>query len=230
MIFYIIPNEFMQSIYKIQLSLNRNVLFIKGFFVLFYGVGVAGMLIPYTFPLFVKLIPFALLLTTGALAILHETFTRKQAVLFGIIFLAGYLVEAVGVQTGSIFGHYSYGHSLGLQLFNTPLIIGLNWLLLVYLTASVMEQNSIPSVGKVFLASLLMLGYDIILEQVAPVLDMWYWREGNVPLQNYLSWFIIALIFHALARAFKTDMKNKLGPFLFVCQTVFFILLLIFLI
>lgn len=219
----------MQSINKIQLSLNRNITVIKGFLVLFYAVGVAGMIIPNTFPLFVKLTPFALLLSTGALAFFHGAFIRKEAILFGIIFLAGFFIEAIGVYTGSIFGHYHYGNSLGLKVFNTPLMIGLNWLLLVYLTASVMELTEIHSAWKVIIGSLLMLGYDIILEQVAPEIDMWYWQNGNAPLQNYLSWFIIALVFHALVRSFKASLKNKLGPFLFVCQTVFFILLFIFL-
>lgn len=221
--------EFMQSINKIQLSLNRNTIAIKGFFILFYGVGVAGMLFPYTYPLFLKLIPFALLLTTGALALYHGTFTRRDALLSGTIFSAGFLIEAAGVNTGAVFGTYQYGESLGLKLFNTPLIIGINWLLLVYLTASVMEPFKVHPVAKVVGGSLLMLGSDLILEQVAPALDMWYWLGGNVPLQNYLSWFVLALIFHALARAFKTDMKNRIGPFLFICQTLFFLFLFIFL-
>ncbi len=220
----------MQLTNKIQLSLNRNVTFIKVFFIVFYAVGVAGMTIPYTFPLFVKLTPFALFLTAGALALFHGTFTRKEVTLFGIIYLAGFIIEAIGVNTGTIFGHYIYGDSLGLKLFSTPLMIGLNWLLLVYLTASVMEQTGIHSALKIIIGALLMIGYDIILEQVAPAIDMWYWQDGNAPLQNYLSWFIIALAFHALARAFKANMKNKLGPFLFACQTVFFILLFIFLV
>lgn len=218
----------MPPLNKIQVFLQRNTKNIKGFFLLFYAVGVAGLVYSYTFPLFVQLIPFALLLSIVALAFFHGTFTQKQLILFIIIFVFGFLIEMAGVNTGIIFGPYNYGDSLGLKLYNTPLIIGLNWLLLVYVTASIMENTRFHPAVKVVFGSILMLGYDVVLEQVAPVVDMWYWHTGNVPAQNYLSWFVLAILFHTLIRIFNINTKNKLGPFLFVCQTVFFILLIIF--
>lgn len=217
--------HYMQPIIKIQVFLNRNTKSIKWFFLLFYAVGVAGLINSYTFPLFVQLIPFALLLSIVALAFFHRVFTPKQLILFTIIYLFGFLIEMVGVNTGLIFGPYNYGDSLGLKLYDTPLLIGLNWLLLVYVTASILENTGLHPAFKVVSGAVLMLGYDIILEQVAPVLDMWYWQTGNVPLQNYLWWFIVAILFHTLIIMFGVNTKNKLGPFLFVCQTVFFILL-----
>ncbi len=220
----------MQPLNKIQVFLKRNTKNIKGFFLLFYAVGVAGLIYSNTFQLFIQLIPFALLLSIVALAFSHGTFTQKQLIVFIVIYLLGFLVEMVGVNTGIIFGPYNYGDSLGFKLYNTPLIIGLNWLLLVYVTASVMENTRLHPAVKVVSGSILMLGYDIVLEQVAPVLDMWYWHTGNVPVQNYLSWFVLAILFHTLIRMFNVNTQNKLGPFLFVCQTVFFLILLIFII
>lgn len=220
----------MPHLKNIQVFLKRNTKNVRWFFLLFYAVGVTGLINSYTFTLFVHLIPFALLISVVALAFLHETFTPKQLILFTIIYLFGFLIEMAGVNTGLIFGPYNYGNSLGLKLYNTPLIIGLNWLLLVYVTASVLENTGFHPAFKVISGAALMLGYDIVLEQVAPVLDMWYWHTGNVPVQNYLSWFIIAILFHMLIRMFNVNTKNKLGPFLFVCQAVFFIILSITLI
>jgi len=45
-----------------------------------------------------------------------------------------------------------------------------------------------------------MVVYDLVLEleQCAPGLGMWYWSGDNVPVKNYLTWFILALLFHLI--------------------------------
>jgi bisanhydrobacterioruberin hydratase len=209
--------------------LNRNLSSIKFFFIVFYAVGITGLLLPLTFPLFLKLIPLAILLSFTALLLTHKNFTQREVSVFLFIYITGFLVEVIGVNTALIFGPYHYGESLGPALLNTPLIIGLNWLLLVYVTASITVNLGIPAAGKVFAGATLMLGYDVVIEQVAPSLDMWHWHTGSIPLQNYMAWFIIAAIFHGLIQLFKIKLTNKLGPFMFVCLAVFFILLFIFL-
>ena len=45
-----------------------------------------------------------------------------------------------------------------------------------------------------------MVLYDVIMEQVAPVMDMWKFDDGVPPLRNYISWFLLAVIFHSLVR------------------------------
>lgn len=193
----------------------------------FYTVGIAGMLIPFYFPLFVKLIPLALLLSSFALAIFHQTFSTKSVMLFAAIYLAGFFIEVAGVHSGNIFGHYLYGSSLGLKLFDTPLIIGLNWLLLAYISASVFEKVKIHPALKIIGASVLMLGYDVITEQIAPVLDMWHWTDKTIPMQNFVAWFFIALIFQTVIRVFRIKTENRLAPVILICQLLFFLILFI---
>lgn len=199
-----------------------------GFFVIFYFVGITGMLFPASFPVFVKLIPFALLLSSVALAFFHKNFNTKTLLVFVSIYLCGFFVEVEGVNTGLIFGQYSYGKSLGIKAFNTPLIIGLNWLLLVYITSSVLERTKFHGPVKIFFGATMMLFYDIIIEQTAPKLDMWTWQNQIVPLNNYVAWFIIAAIFHSFIMIFKIKTANKLAPVILVCQVLFFLVLLIY--
>lgn len=199
-----------------------------GFFVIFYLVGIAGMLLPFSFLLFVKLIPFALLLSSLALAFFHKNFNSKTLLVFISIYIFGFFVEVAGVNTGLIFGDYIYGESLGIKLFNTPLIIGLNWLLLVYITASVLELSKLTMLLKVLFGTFLMLGYDLIIEQIAPILDMWTWQNEKVPVKNYVTWFLLALVFHTVIQVFKIKTKNKLAPVILVCQILFFLVLLIY--
>ena len=199
-----------------------------GFFVVFYIVGIAGMLLPFSFLLFVKLIPVALLLSSLALAFFHKNFNLKTLLVFISIYIIGFFVEVAGVNTGLIFGNYIYGESLGIKLFNTPLIIGINWLLLVYITASILELSKLTMLLKILFGAFLMLGYDLIIEQIAPILDMWTWQNEKVPLKNYVTWFLLALVFHTAIQVFKIKAKNKLAPVILVCQVLFFLVLLIY--
>jgi putative membrane protein len=198
-------------------------------FIVFYTVGIIGLCIPFSFPIFSKLIPFALLLSFAGVLLFHQPKPEiKTVVAFTIIFILSFLIEAIGVNYGFIFGEYRYGNSLGYKIFETPLIIGLNWLLLVYLSANITNRLKLKLTPSILIASLSMLGYDIILEQTAPTLDMWSWTGNIVPLRNYLAWFIIALIFHSTIRFFKIKTENKLALVLFACQVSLFLVLFIY--
>ena len=198
-------------------------------FVFFYTVGVAGIGIPLTQRLFIVLIPYALLLSFIAILLFHKSLhSGNTRFVFFTIILVSYLVEVVGVNSQLIFGKYIYGSGLGLKVFGAPLMIGINWAMLVYCSASIMERFRMPVVLQVIFASILMVLFDIVLEQVAPFLDMWYWNGNSAPLQNYLVWFILALIFHGLVKWKKVKTVNPLASAIFICQFLFFAAILIF--
>ncbi len=203
----------------------------KLFFIVFYVVGIIGLLIPFTYPLFLKLIPFALILSFVALVIFHSNkFNKKSIFVFSGIFISGYFIEVIGVNTGFIFGNYQYGKSLGFSIFNTPLIIGLNWLFLIYTSSSVLEKFKLNIISKVVLASLIMVLYDIVMEQVAPKIDMWNWYNNIVPFQNYMAWFVVSVFFHSIIKGLKINTQNKLAFLVIICQILFFMSLYIFII
>jgi putative membrane protein len=211
---------------KIQES-NNEVKAI-GFVIILYVVGVAGSAIPFTRELFMILTPVVLLLSFAILLWFHVPgFDNKTTIIFTIIFLSGFLVEVAGVKTGQIFGAYSYGKGLGPKLFDTPLMIGLNWVLLVYCTSAIFEKIPAGSLVKITMASLLMVLYDLVMEQVAPKMDMWGFDGGTAPLRNYISWFILALIFHSILRIAGIRITNRLAPLIFYCQGIFFIILFV---
>jgi bisanhydrobacterioruberin hydratase len=199
---------------------------VRSFLISFYIIGFFGLIIPFTQPLFLILTPFALLLSTFLLILFHPVkFTFKSILVFSFIFIVGYIIEMVGVNTGLIFGSYQYGEGLGIKIANTPLLIGLNWVLLIYLTASLVGRLILNPFIAIVFASLLMLLYDFVLEQIAPHLNMWFWSGENVPLQNYAAWFIIALFFHSVIKLFRIETKNSIAPVVFICQLGFFILI-----
>ncbi len=198
---------------------------VKKFIVIFYAVGLVGFILPQTSAIFQKITPLALLLSTYLLAVYHEKFTLKETFGFLIIYILGFLVEVIGVQTGAIFGSYRYGAALGPKLWGTPLMIGINWIFLTYTSVAMLQHLKINRRVLAFVAPLLMVIYDVVLEQVAPKIDMWAWENDQVPLQNYLAWYAIAFVFVAGLNILKIQITNKLATILFINQFVFFILL-----
>ncbi len=202
---------------------------IRGFIITLYVVGIFGTIIPYTRELFIFLTPLILLISLFVLIVFHTPdFDKKTILLFLTVYLTSFLIEVAGVNTGVIFGSYSYGKGLGIKLFSTPLIIGLTWILLVYCTSAVFDRMPINLPLKIAGASLLMLIYDVVMEQVAPEMDMWSFTQGSVPFQNYLVWFVLALIYNTALKIAGIRITNKFAALLFWCQFVFFIILAVY--
>jgi putative membrane protein len=212
------------------LSLLRTSRIATYILLIFYTVGIAGLALELTRPLFIRLTPFALLLSTFFLILHHKgEVSKKLIVVFSLIYSIGFFIEMIGVNTGVIFGEYTYGIGLGIQLWNTPLMIGLNWLLLIYMTASIFQATGWKSIYVVLAGSSLMLLYDLVLENIAPAIDMWSWAAVSVPLQNYIAWWIIAVIMHGLLAINKIKLSNSLSIPVFTIQFVFFLILLLIL-
>ena len=196
-----------------------------------YAVGVAGFIIPFTHRYFMLLTPLVLLLSL-ALLIWYDRDRRKggqlnRIVFYLFVFTAGFLVEMWGVNTGALFGSYLYGSSLGPKIYGTPPLIGLNWVLMIYLTSAIFTTQRRNMLNGIVWPSLLMVGYDLIMEQVAPKMDMWSWQNEIVPLQNYLMWGVLAVTFHTVRHAMRVRDRNTMALPLFVVQTLFFLLIML---
>jgi putative membrane protein len=187
-----------------------------------YLVGIVGFSFDETYPIFVSLTSFNLLLTTILLFVFHQQWTFKAGIIFLTIGLLGFLAEMIGVNTQLLFGQYTYGRALGFQLNNTPLLIGANWLLLSYcifaLLGSINHRWFFP-----FLGALLMVGFDFVMEPVATALKMWEWQTEQIPLKNYLDWYLVSLFVFSLMRAGKLQVENKLAIWILFLQLAFFL-------
>ncbi len=200
-----------------------------------YGVGLAGMLLPFTRELFKMITPLNLLF--ALIFLFYGKMPARQVIITGIaIAVTSFLIEAAGVNTGRIFGAYTYGKALGPALWNTPVIIGLNWFLLIYCTNVISRQiwgsmthkvdgrqtALVRSAFIIITGSLLMVLYDLFLEPAATRLDMWSWEGGRIPFSNYAAWFFFSALFHALVRIMGEEKVNSRAMPLFVVQMSFF--------
>jgi len=193
--------------------------------VIVYMVCIVTVLLGYAEPLML-LTPFNLLFASGLLIYNAEGFDKRYGSWLLVVMLAGFFVELVGIETGLIFGTYSYGDGLGIKWLDVPLMIGVNWGVLVFATAALVQHFKIAKWIKAVLAATMMVSYDALLEPVAVRFDFWSWAAGVIPLQNYLAWWIIA--FGMLLGAFYLvkNLRNRVAIYIIGIQTLFFVLLI----
>lgn len=188
----------------------------------FYAVGLVLFAIPFTRAYFPILTPLTLLLSYVVLFAQASKWDLKGVLLLLGIAVLTFGVEAVGVHTGAIFGSYAYGSGLGPKMWDTPLIIGLNWAYLAYATHGMASMWIRMPFLRVVLAALMMVGYDLIVEAVAPLMDMWQFDSGYPPFQNFVAWFVLALFCVGLLEYAGVKTRNRLSSWFLLTQLVFF--------
>ena len=193
-----------------------------------YAAGIIGLLLPQTQYLFQLLTPFHLLLTAGLLFWFHPHWNIKFVLFCLLAFAVGYGVEVAGVHTGVIFGQYWYGGAFGPKLLEVPLLIGLNWLVLVYVTGVICEPLKWPLPLKAAAAAVLMVGLDAFIEPISATYDFWYWANNEIPLQNFVAWFCTAWLLLLLFYLLPLQRRNFLALPLYIMQLIFFVSLLLF--
>ncbi|MCX7985216.1 MAG: carotenoid biosynthesis protein [Bacteroidetes bacterium] len=195
----------------------------------YYAIGIHGLLNETTRDCYVQSTTGTLLGTTFFVALFDRTSRRKELILCCLLiaFIA-LIFEEISVATGIPFGSYTYSHYLGSRLINVPLIIGLNWCYLVYCSAAFCTLLRCYSVWTLLCGATLLVVYDSILEQVASNLQLWYWVDHTVPAQNYITWFVLGVLFHGLLRYTRVEVNNPIAPFVFLLQFIFFGIFVLF--
>jgi putative membrane protein len=194
--------------------------------VIYYIVGITLLTISDDKQEIISLTPFTLIFTFFILLLNHEGWKKKVVVFLSMIIIFGYLVEVIGTKTGIPFGLYSYSDVLGIKLFNTPLVMGINWGMLVYAGTLFFHPMKLPHWLKPILTGLLLVILDIFIEPFAIKWNLWQWLETVPPLQNYMSWTIIAIVFSwLLSKSIDDNMRNKMALPVLVIQFLFFLIL-----
>ncbi len=205
--------------------------------IIIYIVGIIGVTVPLHKD-FMMLTPINLL-TTFVIAVYADK--NKNAGLYLVLafsYLFGFFLELLGVQTGVIFGAYEYGDTLGYKIWGTPLIIGINWAMLVYASVSISNSyfEHFPTIVKSAIGATLMVLLDIFIEPVAVKFDFWSWALAPTnklivaPLENYIVWWLAAFLLNYLVQIIVPAIKNRAIEVLFYLQLLFFIWIIIFVI
>ncbi len=194
--------------------------------VVIYLVGMIGLVFNIH-PSFIFLTPINLLVSLGIVLYHHPTKNKAFYSFLYIAFMFGFLIEIAGVSSGLIFGEYYYGEVLGPKIKGTPLMIGVNWVMLIYCCGAALSRF-FPKRNiyfKSFIGALALVSLDILIEPVAMYYEFWYWGDNNiVPLQNYVAWFMISFILLMVFHLLIKDLKNNAAFTLFNLQFIFFLI------
>ena len=165
-----------------------------------------------------------LYLSLNFLIILMCVKDQSVRVLKGISipFILGFITEVLGVNLGLVYGSYTYGENLGLKIFEVPLIICLNWCLLTIVSADVGKLITRNKGLRILSGALLMILLDFLIEISAPRFDFWVFKDGIVPLKNYVGWFLVASISHWWYQSFKINTNSKISCQIMTCLFLFF--------
>jgi bisanhydrobacterioruberin hydratase len=205
---------------------ERQTVVNKYFFIIFYMVGVVGHILPVTRPFMLSLTPYVLLIT--GIIIFYPVIKNNQLKLFIFFALCGliaFFAEVVGVNFGTLFGDYFYGEILGIKILAVPLIIIVNWMIILIGSISLSGIISKNKATMVILSTLFALIFDYIMEPVAIYFKYWNWESGYVPFMNYFTWGIMIFIFTSVYVFNRFRIKSSIPAFIFVIQILYFLLL-----
>lgn len=196
----------------------------KIFIIIFHVVGFVGFSLPHLHDFFISFVPYHLLLMVSILLINQKEFNKQFWLGLIFVYTSGYLVEVVGVSTGSIFGTYAYGNTLGFKLAQVPLLIGINWVILVFSVGAVLKkylkhQRNLKSI----IGAVVLVFIDFLIEPVAVKFDYWSWLDSAIPLQNYVAWFFVCFVLLRVYYELEFRKSNPVAFTLLVSQVLFFI-------
>lgn len=210
--------------------------------VIFHCIGLIGILF-YDSALFASLTPMNLLLSAGLLIYTQKEKNSHFFLFAAVCYVVGYVVEYLGVNHQLLFGEYRYLPSMGWQWKNVPLVIGVNWFIIMYgcgvtiqhflnfMWNKLKDEDQPRRANVGFFAiiidgALLATFFDWIMEPIAVKLGYWEWLgDGTIPVFNYVCWFGISALLMLLFRLLSSPKQNQFAVNLLLIQFMFFLIL-----
>lgn len=210
--------------------------------VLFHCIGLIGILF-YDAALFASLTPMNLLLSAGLIIYTQKEKNSHFFLFAAVCYVAGYVVEWLGVNHQLLFGEYRYLPAMGLQMQNVPIVIGVNWFIILYCCGVTIQhflnfmwnklkdedqprRNNVGFFAIVIDGALLATFFDWIMEPIAVKLGYWQWLgDGTIPVFNYACWFGISALLMLLFRLLSFPKQNQFAVNLLLIQFMFFLIL-----
>jgi putative membrane protein len=204
---------------------TNNTIWASAGAIIVHLAGVIGILF-FKREWFLGLTPINLLLM---FVFLIWTASKRNRIFYFFVLVAillGLISEIIGVNTGILFGKYTYGEVLGQKIWGVPLLISINWFMIVYasgiLTSRVLVK--IPNIIQAIIGGLIATIFDWIMEPAAMKLGFWQWDNGIIPISNYVSWFCISALLLVLFNRCKF-VYHPFAVYLLVIQAMFFLVL-----
>jgi uncharacterized membrane protein len=126
--------------------------------------------------------------------------------------VVGNLFENLSIRTGFPFGHYYFTERMGPKISQVPILLGLAYVGMGYLSWSVARAMLAGRGGALtgwrrailpLLASVVMTAWDVAMDPIwSTVGHLWIWRQGGayfgVPLSNFFGWVLTNYVIYQL--------------------------------
>lgn len=214
--------------------------------ILFHVTGLVGLLWGNR-DLFAALTPMNMLLMWVLLIITQASKNASFYLFMCTCILVGYTSEWIGTNTDILFGQYRYGETLGTKIGAVPLLIGVNWFIVMYCCGITIyklqekiKNRLAPEQHKSYrwlrIASVIVAGallavfFDWVMEPVAIQLGFWQWLDdGAIPPLNYISWFVVSAVLLTAFTFLRFNKNNMFAFHLLLIELMFFLILRTFL-
>jgi len=169
-------------------------------------------------PIIFTLIAVGALLTWGI-----PSRTKGGLAMFAVIL--GYVVEVIRVHATN---NLTYGDILGFKPLGSPLFMGIMWFLVTLSIWHIVNFGYLNNIYKFILAGVLIVMFNLILEQFGTTYNLWAWRGGQTPLLSYVFWLVISeLLFYLYYRFANKFLPNIFIATLLPIMALFFWLMLL---
>ncbi len=181
-------------------------------------------------------------LPPAVFALIHGALVyRSRGILTftAICLVIGNIFENLGVLTGFPFGRYYFTDLMGPRLFAVPILLGLAYLGMAYLSWTlarvILGGQRHPLVGfqvvtLPLVASFIMVAWDLSQDPIwSTILHAWVWQKGGayfgVPATNFFGWYLTVYVIYQLfalyVRSHPTE-PNRLPSRFWVLAVVFY--------
>lgn len=131
---------------------------------------------------------------------------------FIVLYVISLSFELLGTTVGLPFGEYHYTGALGMRWFgHVPILIPLSWFFMA-IPSYALARAALPenAAGRVFLASLVLLGWDLALDPaMSRATAYWVWAEPGtyfgMPWLNLFGWYVTGLALMAALAWLRAD-------------------------
>lgn len=137
---------------------------------------------------------------------------RGMLVFCGICLAVGNVIENLSIATGVPFGHYRFLGVMGPKIFSVPILLGLAYIGLAYVSWTLARILLRSASARVYgwrvlalpaVASFIMVAWDVAQDPVwSTYLHAWVWRDGGswfgVPLTNFFGWYATVFTIYLL--------------------------------
>jgi putative membrane protein len=149
------------------------------------------------------------------------------ALSFGSKFAARYLaitvtfaffIETLGVNTGWPFGIYEYSDTLGLFLFDVPVVVLFAWSMMAY--PALIAARKVAGRWVFLYGGAVLMGWDLFLDPQMVSAGRWTWDvQGShvpftpeIPLSNPFGWLLSGLTLIAILHFLLPKERRKEAP------------------